>query len=129
MAKNSPLRVGVKTMVLAVALLGVIYLMAQLRSETQTLGELGEKNPFTLLFGEDAGRPLNWCPKDVQSLQVLGVPPETVTDQTQIQSYCQLLTESFDSTKLNKQSFKPVLKAFSTSGAEAVIESDSTGKV
>ena len=52
-----------------------------------------------------------------------------MTDQVQIQSYCQILAESFDNTGLNVQSFRPALKAIGSSGKEFVIEADALGKV
>lgn len=129
MTKNSPAWLGFKIILLAFALIGVFYLMNQLQPGNMTEPETGEKNPLAALFGSDMGRPLNWCPQDVQRLQVETTPQEIVTNQVQIQSFCQILTEAFDSSTLDMQSFKPILKAFGSSGNEFVIEADATGKV
>jgi hypothetical protein len=122
MTKNSPARLGMKIVILAVALVGVFFFMAQLRSNVA-------EDPLAMLIGSDVGRPMNWCPADVQSLEIDGESHEKVTDPVQIQSYCQILAESFDSTKLNLQSFKPILKAVGNTGAPLVVEADASGKI
>ena len=129
MTKNSPAGVGFKILTLAVALVGVFYFMNQLSPEKMSEPGVGEKNPLAMLFGSDMGRPMNWCPQDVQRLQVGASEPVEVNDQVQIQSYCQILAESFDSTGLDAQSFKPVLKAFGSSGKELIVEADASGKI
>jgi hypothetical protein len=122
MTKNSPTALGAKIIIMAIALCGVFYIMSQLHPGSTT-------DPLAVLFGTDIGRPLNWCPPDVKRLQVEAQPQEVVTDPTQIQSYCQILTESFDSSKFDMKSFKPILKAFGTSDNALVVEADTTGKL
>jgi len=128
MKQESPVGLTLKITMMVLALVGVFYFMSRLNSSV-TEPQVGEKNPLAMLFGDDMGRPLNWCPNDVQRVQVEGVPEELVTNQTQIQSYCQILTEGFDNSKLDLKSFKPIIKAFGASGKEFVIEADSSGKV
>jgi hypothetical protein len=129
MTKNSPAGVGAKVALLVVALMGVFYFMSRLRSASVSEPQIGEKNPLAVLFGDEIGRPMNWCPHDVRRLQIEALPQEVVTDQAQIQSYCQILVEGFNRAGLDMQSFRPLLKAFGDSGAEIVIEADATGKV
>lgn len=129
MTKNSPAGVGFKILTLAVALVGVFYFMNQLSAEKMSEPGVGEKNPLAVLFGSDMGRPMNWCPDDVERLQVEGAAPTDIKEQVQIQSYCQILAESFDSSGLDLKSFKPILKAFGRAGTEHVVEADITGKI
>lgn len=129
MKKSSPIGIGLKAVVLFAALLGVMVLISKLRPSGSRHGsEVGGNDPISVLFADDR-RPFNWCPKDVRRLEVDGKSVETTENSLQIQSYCQILTESFDSSTLDLKSFKPVLKAFGASGKETVIEADSSGKI
>lgn len=126
MKKNSPSPLGFKIVLLAFALVLVFYFMSELRSKSAPRG--GE-DPVALLFAGDVGRPLNWCPQDVQKLVIETKPSETVGESTQIQSLCQTLSESFDSSKIDLQSFKPVMRAIGASHKEVVLEMDASGQV
>jgi hypothetical protein len=128
MKKNSPTFLGFKIVLLALALIGVFYVNEKLRSRSQTASG-GASDPLALLVGGEVGRPLNWCPEDVSRLVIEGEPAETVSDSTQIQSYCQTLSESFDSSKVDLQSFKPVMRAFTRNEKERVLEVDASGQV
>jgi len=128
MKTTSPTGLGIKIVMIAIALCGVFYMMSQLQLASRTEPGVGAKNPLALLFG-DMGRPLNWCPETVQHLLVEGATREVIEDPVQIQSYCQILTESFDSTVLEKDSFRPVLRAIGGANTTYFIEADSTGKI
>lgn len=129
MRPTSPFALGAKIVLMAVALCGVFYTMSQLQSASHTTPGAGTRNPLELLFGSDIGRPLNWCPGAIQRLVVEGPTQEIIEDPARIQSYCQILTESFDSTVLQKDSFRPVLRAIGGGGEPLFIEADSSGKI
>ncbi|MBK9322101.1 MAG: hypothetical protein IPM97_03930 [Bdellovibrionaceae bacterium] len=128
MQTTSPTALGMKIVMMAIALCGVFYVMSQLRLESRTEPGVDSKNPLALLFGADI-RPLNWCPETVQRLVIDGPTQENITDPVQIQSYCQILMNSFDNTTLEKGSFKPVLRAIGADNKSIFIEADSTGKI
>lgn len=130
MKTTSPTGLGIKIVMIAIALCGVFYMMSQLQLASRTEPGVGTINPLAMLFGaSDIGRPLNWCPETVQRLLVESATTEVIEDPVQIQSYCQILTESFDSTVLKKDSFKPVLRAIGGPNTTYFIEADSTGKI
>jgi hypothetical protein len=126
MKKNSPAQLGMKISFLAFALFAVIIIIAKLQNQNPSPG--GD-DALQILMGGDVGRPLNWCPTDVNRLEIAAEPSQTVTEGAQIQSYCQLLSESFDSSKIDMQSFKPLMKAFGANGKEIVLEADASRQV
>jgi hypothetical protein len=127
MKKNSPSQLGFKVVFLAIALIAVFVFIERLQSQAKK--PLGEDNPLALLVGSEIGRPLNWCPQNVTKLQIESNPVETLVESPKIQSYCQLLSESFDSSKIDMQSFRPIMKAFGADGKEIVLEVDASRQV
>jgi hypothetical protein len=128
MKKNSPAQLGFKIVLLACALLVVFYFINSLRRNAENPG--GE-NPLELFVGGDVGRPLNWCPEHVAKLEIKTAAGalETVTDSVQIQSYCQLLSEGFDGSKIDYQTFEPLIRAVTPGEKDVVLEVDATGQV
>lgn len=126
MKKNSNAQLGFKIVMMAAALVVVFAIIDNLQPHRQ---KPGEDNPLAILIGSEVARPLNWCPQDVVRLEIEAKPSETVADSAQIQSYCQTLSESFDSSKIDSQTFRPIMRAFTGDQKEVVLEVDATGQV
>jgi hypothetical protein len=128
MKKNSPAQLGFKIVLLTGALFIVIYFINSLQ---RNAANPGGDNPLDLFVGGDVGRPLNWCPEKVAKLEIKTGPSttESVTDPVQVQSYCQLLSEAFDGSKVDYQSFTPLIRAITPAEKDAVLEVDASGQV
>ncbi|RYZ80193.1 MAG: hypothetical protein EOP06_25795 [Proteobacteria bacterium] len=123
MTKDSPGKLGFKIVTIAIAMIGVFYIMGRMRADESSQSTLDS------FFAADVGRPLNWCPADVVKLESTGDGGLFSDQAVTIQSYCQLMAESFDSSTLDPKTFKPILRAVSASGKVSVLELDASGKV
>ncbi|QDK36184.1 hypothetical protein [Bdellovibrio sp. NC01] len=113
----------VKTVILVIALAAVIYGIKNLNSPEFATNSQDPNSAISALLGADV-RPLNWCPAQVQKIEVMmsSEVRKNLSEAKDLTSLCEIMIGGVTADQLEKARFVKRAVATGSGGDERVLE-------